>query len=465
MLEAARRTEVSENGVLDTSHRIIEIVAMELDTLKSSACPDHDQTQSLEIQYYMIRIHLAWCQGRADIADHLYSQVPRVTQKGNQFTIMEMAYKIGGLALSSHQYDTAVKWSQRALNACEAWTEGGQKRGQPSDQRMLILHQNGESVLRGLRQRKLTNSVLYSAIGTMDLASSTVNVPRALLGGLKRLLTERLLLSCNRELTETAVVSFIWSLTVSVDCSAGVLDILNEGMKLLESAKLGTISETATEACLLAIWKHVDKEISRTNYLVAGNWCHFVLEQVIFLIASDNKEKLMRSVFHENTNSNATVYLDLLFNQVEGGCSYLVACTFDALKHGDIWLAAKCLEMTMSTYYNSRSEGAEVAKLLRYVLCSLAERLNSLQGEELLLNQILKIIETALVPGVCDEQMTLLSHLGPSFIVKKAHSIALKALKSSLLDFAVRCLDLSIRVSTSRRPNANPYPDAASSLK
>lgn len=278
----------------------------------------------------------------------------------------------------------------------------------------------------------------------MDLASSTVNVVlhyiqklrhcslRALLEGMNKLLIERLLPSCNKDLTETAVVSFIWSLTVSEDCPTSVLDILDESMKVLDSAEIGTISETATEACLLAIWKHVDREISRKNYLVAGNWCHFVLGHGIFLLTSDTKEKFMRKLIvcasksgetsrvyaafdrlpdgaknspsilyltyklatQDNQFSKGTVYLNTLFNQVEGGCTYLVACTFAALKHGDIRLAAKCLGMTTKKYYDCRSEGCEVAKLLQYLLCFLTERLDSLQGNESLLTQTLSILET-----------------------------------------------------------------------
>lgn len=60
---------------------------------------------------------------------------------------MEMTYKIGDLALSSDQYDTAVKWSERALRACEAWADDGQKQTQPSDQKLLILHQYGRGPL------------------------------------------------------------------------------------------------------------------------------------------------------------------------------------------------------------------------------------------------------------------------------------------------------------------------------
>jgi hypothetical protein len=81
--------------------------------------------------------------------------------------------------------------------------------------------------------------------------------PRALLEGMNKLLIERLLPSCNKELTEAAVVSFIWSLTVSEDCPTSVLDILDESMKVLDSAEIGTISETATEACLL-VWSQLE---------------------------------------------------------------------------------------------------------------------------------------------------------------------------------------------------------------
>ncbi|GES57082.1 Zn cluster transcription factor Rds2 [Aspergillus terreus] len=466
MLEAARRTEASEtlkvievalstaedcieNGILNTSQQIIEIVAMKLDALKSSAYLDHGRMQSLEIQYYMIRIHLAWYQRRPDIADHLYSQLPRTTQQGDQFTIMEMTYKIGGLALSSNQHDTAVKWSERSLSACEAWTDDGQEFGQPSDQKMLILHQYERS-----------SAAMKKALGSRPKQLWALSSPRALLEGMNELLIERLLPSCNKELTETAVVSFIWSLTVSEDCPTSALDILDESMKVLDSAGIGTISETATEACLLAIWKHVDREILRENYLVAGNWCHFVLGHGIFLPTSDTKEKFMRLpdgsknsppilylmyklATQDNQSSKGTVYLNTLFNQVEGGCSYLVACTFDALKHGDIRLAAKCLGMTTKKYYDCRSGGCEVAKLLQYLLCFLTERLDSLQGNESLLTQTLSTLKT--VQGDCAGQNTLLSHLEPSFIADKAYSIALKALKSSQLDLVVRFLDLSIQ--------------------
>lgn len=77
--------------------------------------------------------------------------------------------------------------------------------------------------------------------------------PHSLLEGFRKLLTERLIPSSNKELIEMAVVTLIWSLVGSEVPSASALDALREGTGILNGARSGTISEAATDACLL-VW-------------------------------------------------------------------------------------------------------------------------------------------------------------------------------------------------------------------
>ncbi|PYH74701.1 uncharacterized protein BO88DRAFT_328850, partial [Aspergillus vadensis CBS 113365] len=110
-----------DNGCLDLSQRIIEIAAVRMDKLeKSESGIEGSKLQQYTIEYYMLRVYLAWLQGRLDIAEHLFSKIPVSDNGRGQERVMDICYKIGSCALSRKQYDVSVKWLERALRAFRA---------------------------------------------------------------------------------------------------------------------------------------------------------------------------------------------------------------------------------------------------------------------------------------------------------------------------------------------------------
>ncbi|RAH59903.1 hypothetical protein BO85DRAFT_457955 [Aspergillus piperis CBS 112811] len=110
-----------ENGCLDLSQRIIETAAVRLDRLeKYESDIEGSKLQQYTIEYYMLRVYLAWLQGRLDIAEHLFSKIPVSDNGRGQDCVMDICYKIGSCALSHKQYDDSVKWLERALRAFRA---------------------------------------------------------------------------------------------------------------------------------------------------------------------------------------------------------------------------------------------------------------------------------------------------------------------------------------------------------
>ncbi|PWY71661.1 hypothetical protein BO70DRAFT_389528 [Aspergillus heteromorphus CBS 117.55] len=120
-LETAFRLAMTciEQSCLDLSQKIIETVAVRLDKLeKAQSDIEKSKLQQFNTEYYMLRVYLSWFQGRPDIADHLFSKIPKSGHEGQGF-VMDICYKVGSLALSRKQYDVAAKWLGRALESCE----------------------------------------------------------------------------------------------------------------------------------------------------------------------------------------------------------------------------------------------------------------------------------------------------------------------------------------------------------
>ncbi|OJJ76329.1 hypothetical protein ASPBRDRAFT_51957 [Aspergillus brasiliensis CBS 101740] len=110
-----------DNGYLSLSQRIIETAAVRLDKLETSERNAKDsQLQQYTIEYYILRVYLAWLQGRLDIAEHLFSKIPVLDHGRGQEHVMDICYKIGNCALSRKQYDVSVRWLERALRAFRA---------------------------------------------------------------------------------------------------------------------------------------------------------------------------------------------------------------------------------------------------------------------------------------------------------------------------------------------------------
>ncbi|KAJ5175862.1 uncharacterized protein N7482_001739 [Penicillium canariense] len=138
-----------ETAPLDYTLRILKVVAKRLNSLEASD-PAIDQVQldSISTEYYMFRVHLAWRQGRSDIADHLFAKVPLKASINNRSVVVERCLHVGRGALEVGQYDASIKWLETALE---------QMQEIPEDQglglknlTLHVRHTLGQSVQAGL---------------------------------------------------------------------------------------------------------------------------------------------------------------------------------------------------------------------------------------------------------------------------------------------------------------------------
>ncbi|RAL17745.1 uncharacterized protein BO97DRAFT_13817 [Aspergillus homomorphus CBS 101889] len=137
----------TENDCIAISLKVIEAVAIRLDALEhSEADVDRARLHRCNVQYYMLRVHLAWLQGRPDIADHLYLRVPE-SSTGNH-CVLDVCFKVGSSALSGGQHGIAAKWLERGWKQCNLLIHAdGECDVALNDKELLVLHALGGGIL------------------------------------------------------------------------------------------------------------------------------------------------------------------------------------------------------------------------------------------------------------------------------------------------------------------------------
>ncbi|KAE8417264.1 meiosis protein SPO22/ZIP4 like-domain-containing protein [Aspergillus pseudocaelatus] len=545
VLEAAMKTGQSctEHGLIELSQKIIEIVAVRLDRLDRSAdSSDKAQITSATVGYYMVRVHLAWLQGRPDIADHLFSKIPAIATAYGQRRIFELCYKIGSFALDDRQYDNAAKWLERALSAWELY-HSHMAQSIDNDE-LLILHASIranlqlESSLAKDRLQKALNLIKKRyphefAVKALQLeilgreghwnGNAYLQILRDMLDilnpneaelktlvfylqkvrdhetnfyvqGLQQLLAEKLATSNQQEWTERIFIHLVWTLTNSRLPMPNSSSILRDTMKRISKCGRALLSEDATNACLILIWKYVDVVSSEGNLRVAEHWCSVVLEEVMFQLSSENKTifikryiecasdnlnvcaayKLLDNMADEYrkcpsalyliykaalSNKDFTqghFYLDSLFQLGATGRTYLLPCAAEALRSGQTLLAAKCVQHVVDNLHNSFLEGKYIASLFIAAGCLVSARIGNtgtVEENDGLLAQVIRVLEAAHK----SEQNTVFSAIELEWLSQRSYNIAVQARSCDsrlviwLLDLSMQFTDLQRKTMTSEK--------------
>ncbi|QMW30104.1 hypothetical protein G4B84_005439 [Aspergillus flavus NRRL3357] len=340
MLDCAAPSHGSENGFIELSQKIIEVVAVRLDRLeRPMESADKAQIVSATAGYYMARVHLAWLQGRPDIADHLFSKIPAIATAYGQKRVLDLCYKIGSFALNDRHYDNAAKWSERALSAWELYNRNmAQCIGNDG---LSILHASIRANLQ--LQDSLAKERLQKALkliekrwphefavkalqleilskeghcnGSVYLQSGLIESRTSFyVQGLQQLLVGKLAASDQQEWTERIFILLVWTLTNSRLPIQNSIGILCDTMKRVAKCGRGLLSEDVTNACLILIWKYIDVVSSEGNLHVAEHWCSFVLEEAMFQLSSENKTIFIRLYFFKKIifvlRTTASPYLE-----------------------------------------------------------------------------------------------------------------------------------------------------------
>ncbi|KAL4793295.1 meiosis protein SPO22/ZIP4 like-domain-containing protein [Aspergillus venezuelensis] len=338
-----------EHGLTDLSKKVIELAATRLDLLEGSKTEiGAARTRTFTMEYYMLRIYLAWKQNRLDIADHLFSKVPEADTAEQRAIVVDICYTIGNSALSAGQYETARTWLGRALVVCEQQGGEGTDQGVEGlkNKRLSVLHAYARSNLHltqtetdgqleksvellktgygdsfpvlalslELLSKDALNEGYYETIkssinylGDGDaslkiayhyvtkLRSTSLECFVEAYGQLLRKLAS-LDTSSRERWMEKILVSIIWALTNTKADEKICPRLAESTAQVIADSGLTKPSEDATQASLILIWKHIDTMLSNGFFALAEQWCRFLLKQPLFQKSADTEAKSFRKL-------------------------------------------------------------------------------------------------------------------------------------------------------------------------
>ncbi|KAL3489865.1 meiosis protein SPO22/ZIP4 like-domain-containing protein [Aspergillus germanicus] len=479
ILELASQTikPCLDNKLVDLGQRIMGLVAIRLDALEIGPA-EKNPNPELELvatEYYMLRIYHAWSEGRLDIADHLFGKVPEIKTNRQRVVVADICYEIGDNALSLGQYETALVWLNRAMSSCEV--EEGHDLGQYSkDNRLLILHAFTRACLHSTKanpDNRLQKAlellkkeygdqlpvlalsledlikkgdigqeyflVLESSIQAMDNNEASIKLLYHYLQKTKNSSPERFVRACGqlfakldtldseikRQWMEKTFVSIICALT-SID--HGHLPLVETAACQLTENGLDRLSEDATSASLMPVWKIIDKLVARRSINIAEEWCCFALnlKQPIFQLTPNTETQFFRKwiicvldkpehsarritdtvsasckacprtlyllyklALSREDNLHATAYLELL-SQLKASTTYIQACISDALRLGKIEIAVRSCGGLIAAS-DSDLDQQQISQLVKYLLnttCTMVTHKNDLEQVVPLLESI-----------------------------------------------------------------------------
>ncbi|KAF7181031.1 hypothetical protein CNMCM7691_000160 [Aspergillus felis] len=274
-------------------------------------------------EYYMLRVYLSWLQGRSDIAEHLFSKVPQASRGRHQETVMDICYQIGAQAISRLQLDVAARWLERALSSSELLQETQEVISDLKDKKLQVLTALARVSLqldtadakRGLgRAVVCLKSEYEDAFGAQVLqleVLSKENIPNCdeYAEILRRAVAILELNDADLKTgwTERVFISLVWALTESHPCALDCIAVLKDVTQSLFEFGCQPLSEEATNACLILVWKHIDAAISMGDMSHAERCCEFLLEQPLFQISSDSKGRILRKLISCSRDDASTL--------------------------------------------------------------------------------------------------------------------------------------------------------------
>ncbi|PLB47814.1 hypothetical protein P170DRAFT_510559 [Aspergillus steynii IBT 23096] len=554
VLEVALNTAkaCAETRQFDLSQRIIETIAVRLDDIeKSNSQHEHTRLRSATVEYYMLRVYLSWFRGRPDIADHLFSKIPATHIDKNQRCVLDICYKVGNLALLSHGHHTAVKWLGRAVKAYEQLSDDSQESDITlEEKKLVVMHTFVRACLRldKMESKKPLNRALESlktkygdtfavqmlqlealgieetltgqeylqivqyAIKTVEHKHGHLNIllcyiqklreldVKCYVQALKQLLTEILVSPAERSLIESTFIRLVWTLTDASIEAQHALDICQDTSTALIETLQGPLSENATHASLILMWKYIDRKLSMDDAPTAQKWCFFVLDHPVFQISPDTRGKFLRKLiiyamenpgsstwhdlFHKmpiqcqqspsalflmhkyalarKDFSEASAYLQNLCEQADQANAYLLPCMGEAMQMGQALQAAKILERILASSDGACFEAMNVKDLFQPVLHHLLIDIETCDNnEEELILQITFIFEAGVSHAISNtdrRQVTnpainqagkqneaQFSPIQLEWLSHKSYNVALRTHKHSQPKLALQLLDISVK--------------------
>ncbi|KIX92131.1 uncharacterized protein Z520_12124 [Fonsecaea multimorphosa CBS 102226] len=341
-------------GLVDIASKVIEQLASKLEAPLKRA--DHEEfdsgriTESLNAQFLLMRIILAWKQGRLDLAEHFYSQLEAFKPQLCSVRIgelLDLCYEIGNDQLNQKNHNLAVKWLKRGF---QLTTECGTQIEDVDilDLRLALIHtcavrallainepqagQEAFQILQGLREEfghKLPVILLQLELSAKDpsanpdafsagkanlaLCASSQNSEVRLASNAGVKLTEistshairvlesyivlRLAPSDEYTWTENAIVTLIWLMTVESSDHDNIDPLsLEEAFDKIQQAWNRALSAEATHGALILLWKQIEHTFDKGLKDNTTKWCQVALHQLLAKAGDNNVGKIERKI-------------------------------------------------------------------------------------------------------------------------------------------------------------------------
>ncbi|KAL2846565.1 hypothetical protein BJX68DRAFT_268648 [Aspergillus pseudodeflectus] len=456
-----------DNKLVELGQRIISSVAIRLDALEIGPA-EKSPNPELEVvatEYYMLRIYLAWSENRIDIADHLFSKVPEIKTNGQRRVVANICYEIGDNALSHGQYETALEYGDQ-FPVLALSLENFSKKGEIGQEFFLAL----ESSIEAMDNSAASVTLLYHY-----LLKSKNSSPERFVKACGQLFAklDSLDPETKRQWMEKIFVSIIYALS-SIDQDH--LPLAETVACQLTKNGLDRLSEDATSASLMPIWKRIDKLVARGSISMAEEWCCFALnlKQPIFRITPGTETHLFRKwiicvldklehsaqriidtapasckacprtlymlyklALSRENSLLATVYLELL-GQLQAGTTYIQACISGALRLGKIEVAVQSFGglITGSDSDLDQRQLSQLAKYLISSICTMGAAKNHLE-------HVVPLLESILIT-VGRGQKSIFPATDLYWLACRSYAIALENHGSATPQATIRLLKIAI---------------------
>ncbi|MCJ1284476.1 hypothetical protein MMC26_003808, partial [Xylographa opegraphella] len=385
------------------AERIVEKAAYYEEALKHCDRDDVQDSNTLHTDlssdYFMMRIALAWQQGRLDLAENWFAKIePALAELDPILTerLADLLFEIGKERNGKAAYDTAIQWLEQAHDVLRlksdeelssdagdlqtsilytmaralmqapgdetigrAWNIAHELDTGPSDKlavlilKLDIMDTNAENdpqdycdlLIRMIRTIQLTESTFMTTLHYIHkLKPRSSTLAHVLLG---KLLLERLPGTEKPEWVERILVTIIWNLTTSKD-NEGIQDSLKQILDVLPAQFQNWIGASATHAAQTLIWRRIEKSYNQREYSEAIVWSRLALHEIFDNSGDMNIGKIQRKIIICTlaTSDYATA------RSIYSGMSDTVRSADEtkylmykvALRSGDRELAVECLE-------------------------------------------------------------------------------------------------------------------------
>ncbi|KAH7075854.1 meiosis protein SPO22/ZIP4 like-domain-containing protein [Paraphoma chrysanthemicola] len=348
-LKAAR--VCTEGNELVYATKILEQAAEYQDILsKAGAGMDGEEGEladRLRLDYFAVRIMLAWREDRMDTAEHMFAkcrQLNKALTPTSAESLTDLLYEIGRDGLKKHKYESTVRWSERAYD-----TLGDQDMEMLSpdagELRLSIMHSIVQAYMKlktsDAREKawqmlklmeadyadkmavSLLKIELLSAADSLDSNEFYIVLLRMVrtivlndtnfktimhhVHKLKEssnttackvlddLIEMRLFQEENQTWLEKAVIMRLWVATTT-QLADNVLQQLQDLLDTVSQNTKGPLSAPATHAAQTLLWKRVEAASGQEQFDIAQAWCRLSLHSVFDKAGAQNKAKIARKI-------------------------------------------------------------------------------------------------------------------------------------------------------------------------